>query len=124
MRSRAGDRVSPKDEVRSLLKERRPLDLPVPAYGGRSVPNITRSVVEAIGATPEGDPPMLPPLAPDLDPFHGGAAEGPVVVLLVDALGWGAFGPGEGRSSHGHRPRGASGPGPSRPSFRRRPRPH
>ncbi|MGA8664644.1 MAG: alkaline phosphatase family protein [Thermoplasmata archaeon] len=100
MRSRAGDRVSPKDEVRSLLKERRPLDLPVPAYGGRSVPNITRSVVEAIGATPEGDPPMLPPLAPDLDPFHGGAAEGPVVVLLVDALGWGAFGSGEGRSLH------------------------
>jgi hypothetical protein len=74
-----------------LLAPRGSLGLPVPAYGGRSIPNVTRSVIEAVGARPKGDPPLVPPLAPDLDPFDGGSADGPVVVLLVDALGWGAF---------------------------------
>ncbi len=79
--------------ARELFAAQGSLRLPVPAYGGRSLPNITRSVVDAVGASVEGGPPLVPPLARELDPFHGGTAEGPVVVVLVDALGWSAFAP-------------------------------
>ncbi|MGA8513113.1 MAG: alkaline phosphatase family protein [Thermoplasmata archaeon] len=47
--------------------------------------------MDALDVAPHGNPPLVPPLTPDLDPFHRDSAEGPVVVLLVDALGWGAF---------------------------------
>ncbi|MFZ1023113.1 MAG: alkaline phosphatase family protein, partial [Thermoplasmata archaeon] len=74
-----------------LSAPRGTLGLPVPAYGGRSIPNVTRSIIDAVGGSPGGNPPLVPPLTADLDPFHGNSAEGPVVVLLVDAMGWGAF---------------------------------
>jgi hypothetical protein len=78
-------------EARELAAPRGPLDLPIPAYGGRSIPNVTSSVVRASGITLADGPPIAPPLADDLDPFHGRRAEGTVVVLLVDALGWEGF---------------------------------
>lgn len=67
------------------------IGVPVPAYDGRSLPNVGASVVAAVGGAVGGDPPMAPPLAPDLDPFRGGRAAGPVVVLLVDGFGWESF---------------------------------
>jgi hypothetical protein len=79
------------DAVR-LLEPHPGLGLPVPAFDGRSLPNITSSVVRAAGIELEGTPSLLPPLARGLDPFDGGRAEGPIVVLLVDALGWPASG--------------------------------
>lgn len=62
--------------------------LPVPAYDGRSLPNVVSSGVRAVGGEPTGDVPLLPPLAPELDPFGGRPAEGPVVVFLMDGLGY------------------------------------
>ncbi len=85
------------------MAEVRPLGLPRPAYGGRSLPNVTRSVVEALNVRLKDGPPLAPPLAPDLDPFHGEAAEGPVVVLLIDALGWSVFAE-EGEPGPSHAP--------------------
>ena len=67
------------------------LGLPVPAYDGRSLPNIAASVAAAVGLSDPAPPPMAPPLAADLDPFRGRRAEGPVVVLLVDGFGWNSF---------------------------------
>jgi hypothetical protein len=78
-------------EASDLLVPDPVLGVPLPAYGGRSLPNVTRSVVDAVGATLAGAGALAPPLAPPLDPFAGRRAEGPIVVLLVDALGWPAF---------------------------------
>lgn len=52
------------------------------------MPNLSSSVVRALGHELRGEPRVAAPLAPDLDPFAGDPAEGPVVVLLVDGLGW------------------------------------
>ena len=79
-------------EAEQLLRPAAGLGLPVPAYDGRSLPNITSSVVRAAGPAVMGEPPLLAPLAAGLDPFGGRPAEGPVVVLLIDGLGWKAFG--------------------------------
>ncbi len=73
-------------EALALLEEAGSLGVPVPAYGGRSVPNVTATVVAALGHDLGGT--HLPPLAADLDPFRGGRAEGPVVLVLVDGLGY------------------------------------
>ncbi|HEV2448822.1 MAG TPA: alkaline phosphatase family protein [Thermoplasmata archaeon] len=35
-----------------------------------------------------GGPPLLPPVPAGWDPFHGRRAEGPIVLLLIDGLGW------------------------------------
>ena len=79
------------NEARSLTAPVGPLGLPRPAYAGRSLPNISRSVVEALGV-PIGDgPPLAPPLDRELDPFEGRQTEGPVVVLLIDGFGWFPF---------------------------------
>ena len=78
-------------ELARLLAPQPPLGLPVPAYDGRSLPNVTSSVVRATGVRLADGPPIAPPLADDLDPFAGRRAEGPVVVLLVDAMGWLGF---------------------------------
>ncbi|HTW55643.1 MAG TPA: alkaline phosphatase family protein, partial [Thermoplasmata archaeon] len=67
------------------------LGVPIPAYGGRSLPNVGASVVAAVGLADVAPPPLAPPLAADLDPFHGRRAEGPVVVLLADGFGWNSF---------------------------------
>ncbi len=80
-----------KTEVEALGRSQGPLGLPRPAYEGRSLPNLTSSVLRARGTEPSGGDPVLPPLAGDLDPFHGRREEGPLVVLLVDAFGWYPF---------------------------------
>jgi len=79
------------NELASLLSPHPKLGIPVPAYEGRSLPNVTSSVARALGQEVSGDPPLLPPLDGDLDPFEGRRAEGPIVVLLVDGLGWTAL---------------------------------
>jgi hypothetical protein len=76
-------------EAASLLVPHSELGVPVPAYGGRSLPNVASSAVRALGVEVSGAPELLPALANDLDPFRGRRAEGPIVVLLVDGLGWG-----------------------------------
>jgi hypothetical protein len=87
-----------------LLEPRPGLGVPVPAFDGRSLPNVTSSVVRAAGVEIEGAPGQLPPLAPDIDPFDGRRAEGPIVVLLVDALGWPGFGSREALEGAGYPP--------------------
>lgn len=75
-----------------LADARGPLGLATPAYGGRSLPNLSRSIADAvggIGARPSRE--LLPPLVPAVDPFDGRRAPGPVLHLLVDGLGWDAF---------------------------------
>jgi Type I phosphodiesterase / nucleotide pyrophosphatase len=64
-----------------------------PQYDGRSLANLSASLYRAAGgAEPEGRAPALArPLADDLDPTRGARAEGPIVFLLVDGLGWNAF---------------------------------
>ena len=65
--------------------------VPIPAYRGRSLGNLTSSLYAALSSGREGDSPPLPPLDGDLDPFGGGRPTGPVVVLLLDGLGWTAL---------------------------------
>jgi predicted AlkP superfamily pyrophosphatase or phosphodiesterase len=79
------------ESVRRLVAPAGPSGLPVPAYGGRSLPNVTRSVVDALGVELGSGPEVSPPLEQEVDPFRGGRAEGTVVVLLVDGFGWKAF---------------------------------
>jgi hypothetical protein len=64
------------------------LGVPVPSYQGRSLGNLASSVWAALAPSREGEAPPLPPLAATFDPFHGRRPEGPVVVLLLDGLGW------------------------------------
>lgn len=78
-------------EAEELLRPVVGIDVPVPAYSGRSLPNVMSTAIEAAGRPPDGEPALLPPLEKGLDPFGGRAAEGPVVVFLVDGLGWGSF---------------------------------
>ncbi len=78
-------------ELERLLAPQPPLGLPIPAYDGRSLPNVTSSIVRASGLELADGPPIAPPLADDLDPFHGRRAEGTTVILLVDAMGWLGF---------------------------------
>ncbi len=73
------------EEARALLEPCR-LGVPVPSYGGRSVPNIASTLLVALGHETGATP--LPPLAADLDPLRGRRAEGPVVLVLVDGLGY------------------------------------
>jgi hypothetical protein len=73
-------------EVAELLAPRPPLGVPIPAYDGRSLPNVPASVVLALGGEPSGS--SLPPLAPSLDPFAGRRTEGPVLLFVVDGLGY------------------------------------
>ena len=77
-------------EADSLLDPNPRLGLPVPAYRGRSLPNLSSLIASRVGRENEKDLP-LPVLASDLDPFLGRRPEGPVVVLLVDGLGWTAL---------------------------------
>ncbi len=89
-------------EAASLIAPRSPFGVPFPAYEGRSLPNITSSVIRAVGIELSGEPDILPPLVPELDPFQGRRAEGPVLVLLVDGLGWGDSGRIEERAASGY----------------------
>jgi len=79
--------AEPGAEARKLLDPDPRLGIPLPAYRGRSLANLAAGLARSFA--PAGmDPPPLPGLAPELDPLGGGAPEGPVVVLLVDGLGW------------------------------------
>lgn len=78
-------------EVGPLLEPRPPLGLPLPAYDGRSLPNVTGSIVRALGVDLAGSPVIAPPLVEALDPFRGRRAEGPIVVFLVDGFGGSSF---------------------------------
>ncbi|HEV2316842.1 MAG TPA: alkaline phosphatase family protein [Thermoplasmata archaeon] len=49
-------------------------------------------MLRATGHESKGDgPAVAAPLGADLDPTHGRRTEGPIVILLVDSLGWTAF---------------------------------
>jgi len=65
--------------------------VPIPAYRGRSLGNLSSSLWAALSSGREGDSPPLPPLEGAVDPFRGGRSTGPVVVLLLDGLGWTAL---------------------------------
>jgi len=78
-------------EVHRLVEPQAPLGLPRPAYDGRSLPNVTSSVVRSLGVEVVGDPGVAPPLTDSLDPFQGRRAEGPVVVFLADGFGGFSF---------------------------------
>jgi hypothetical protein len=84
------------------------LGVPLPAYAGRSLPNLASSLSAVIGGSKQEDLP-LPPLDTDLDPWHGRRPEGPVVVLLVDGLGWTALRSSAARLPDGPAARWASG---------------
>jgi Type I phosphodiesterase / nucleotide pyrophosphatase len=75
------------EEVARLIAPAGPLAVPIPAYGGRSLPNLTSSVVRALGHEPPAG--ALAPLDERLDPFGGRRAEGPIVLFVVDGLGYG-----------------------------------
>ncbi|MGA7922459.1 MAG: alkaline phosphatase family protein [Thermoplasmata archaeon] len=66
------------------------LGVPVPRYDGRSIVNIPSTIAAALGVEADGSPPLAPPLDPDLDPISS-AKEGPILVVLVDGLGWYGF---------------------------------
>jgi hypothetical protein len=78
-------------EAAALLEAPPPLSVPLPAYGGRSLPNIAATIVRALDPRLEPFGPIVPPLADDLDPFGGRRSEGPIVQFLVDGLGWADF---------------------------------
>ena len=76
------------EEESVLLAPDPGLGVPIPAYGGRSLPNLMSSLADHLGRPKEGTTAFLAPLAPNLDPFQGKPPDGPVVVLLLDGLGW------------------------------------
>ena len=78
-------------EGAALLAADSRIGIPVPAYGGRSIANLAVSLWSALASRPGGEPPPLRPLVPDVDPFVGGRPEGPVLLLLLDGLGWTAL---------------------------------
>lgn len=78
-------------EADRLIRPDSRFGVPVPAYEGNSLPNIASTLVKLLGGGSFRSPPPLPALADELDPFHGRRPEGPVVVLLVDGLGWQAL---------------------------------
>ncbi len=78
----------------ALLRPDPRIGLPLPAYAGRSIPNVARTAVDAADVALRDAEELLPPLVADLDPFGGRRAEGTVVLFLVDALGWTSSGDG------------------------------
>lgn len=82
---RAGAHPLP-TEARRLLEPWPALGVPRPAYAGRSLPNVASSVARALGR--ELAAPALPPLERSLDPFRDRRATGPVLLFVVDGLGY------------------------------------
>jgi hypothetical protein len=78
-------------DAEALLEPHPPLSVPIPAYGGRSLPNIAATIVRALGRRLDPPVAIVPPLVDALDPFGGRPAEGPIVQVLVDGLGWADF---------------------------------
>lgn len=77
-------------EAERLLEPDRRLGIPLPAYGGRSLANLPSTLWTGL-AGEKAEPLPLPPLERGVDPFPEGRPDGPVVVLLVDGLGWTAL---------------------------------
>ena len=75
-------------EWEELTEAKGPLGVPIPSYGGASLPNISASILAAMAQGPTSEPAFSAPLYPRLDPFHGAPAEGPVILFLIDGLGW------------------------------------
>jgi hypothetical protein len=66
--------------------------LPVPRYEGRSLPNVATSVFVRSGSRARSDTQAIAPrLHPDLENFTGRRAGGPILVALIDGLGWSGF---------------------------------
>jgi hypothetical protein len=91
--SGAGGRPLPHHPEEAPLRERPLGSLARPLYAGRSLPNLGASVFHSAARSPgpgaiEG---LAAPLARDRDPLEGRAPEGPIVLLLIDGLGWNAF---------------------------------
>jgi Type I phosphodiesterase / nucleotide pyrophosphatase len=74
----------------SLAAPRSPLGIPHPAYDGRSIVNIPSTLFRRLRPRHEVFG-LAPGLAPELDPWGGDVPPGPVVLFLVDGLGWNAF---------------------------------
>jgi len=89
VRAPASDRVS-SEESRELLAPHPRLGVPVPAYLGRSLPNLASTLAQ-LTAPGGAEPAPLPPLVSEVDPFFGRRPERTVVVFLVDGLGWTAL---------------------------------
>lgn len=92
----AGPRASrgirdPVGEGAALLEPDPRLGIPRPAYDGRSIANLAVTLWSHLATDRRSGPPPLPPLVSEVDPLGGEPAEGPVVVLLVDGLGWTAL---------------------------------
>ncbi|MCI4350476.1 MAG: alkaline phosphatase family protein [Thermoplasmata archaeon] len=64
--------------------------MPRPAYTGRSIVNLSSTLFRRL-LPGHRAPGLAPELASDLDPWGGEAPPGPVVLFLVDGLGWNAF---------------------------------
>ncbi|MGI0132606.1 MAG: alkaline phosphatase family protein [Thermoplasmata archaeon] len=79
-------------DLTELLSEVPDLGVPRPAYDGRSLANVGPTILRASGVEgSSGSIPLAPPLASTYDPFRGRRADGPIVVFLVDGLGWNLF---------------------------------
>lgn len=75
----------------ALLTPDHRLEVPIPSYAGRSLGNLSASVWSALAPGRGQEAPPLPPLSAGLDPFRGRRPNGPVVLLLLDGLGWRAL---------------------------------
>ncbi|MCI4323461.1 MAG: alkaline phosphatase family protein [Thermoplasmata archaeon] len=63
-----------------------------PQYRGRCLSNVSTSLARAVATnSPESWDERMIPLDPTTDPLAGRRAEGTVILLLVDGLGWRAF---------------------------------
>ncbi len=67
------------------------LGVPLPAYRGRSLGNLASTLWSASSSSGPDLGPPLPPLDARLDPFRGRPPTGPVVLFLLDGLGWTAL---------------------------------
>jgi hypothetical protein len=78
-------------EAADLLVPDRRLRLPVPAYHGRSLANLAATLWAYLSSADREHAPPMPALRADNDPFRGRRPAGPVILFLVDGLGWTAF---------------------------------
>lgn len=79
--------------ARRLAESRAPWGLPRPAYAGASLPNLTATVARALELPEEPAGGLAPALERSIDPLEGRRPEGPVVIFLVDGLGWSKLAP-------------------------------
>jgi hypothetical protein len=72
-----------------------------PRYEGRALPNVAASLWRAVVTDGPGGTTAPPahPLSSDVDPLAGRRPEGPIVLVLIDGLGWPAYRRALGASS-------------------------